>query len=390
MPPRISLKSFLARARTSLTLPTGQRLNPLTFVVGNEAADLDSLCSALVLAYIRSNTAPHTLHVPLSNIPREDLALRTEMTAVLRHAGLTPADLLTLTELPSLKPEDTRWVLVDHNSLTGQLGQFAGRVVGCVDHHVDEGAVGKDVQPRVIEPCGSCISLIINEERESWDELSGLQLEEGDVAEEDEKLAKLALAPILIDTVNLTAQSKTKDKDVSAAAFLESKISDPHFKRDDYFREIAEVQQDISQLSFRDIFRKDYKEWSDANISLGVSSIPQHFEYLVNKAETADVFIDELAKWAKEKGLDIVSIMTASAGEDGEFTRQLLVWGLSDGGKAAVRKFVEMADGLKLQTWRDGELDEGQSRLAWQQGDVASSRKQVAPLLREAMKSVGA
>ena len=61
--------------------------------------DLDSLCSALLFAYFRTHTPPHTLHIPLSNLPRADLALRPELNAVLNPAGLKPEDLVTLSDL---------------------------------------------------------------------------------------------------------------------------------------------------------------------------------------------------------------------------------------------------------------------------------------------------
>ena len=54
--------------------------------------DLDSLCSAIVLAYLRTHSPPHTLHIPISNLPRDDLSLRPEMAAVLSHAGLASDD----------------------------------------------------------------------------------------------------------------------------------------------------------------------------------------------------------------------------------------------------------------------------------------------------------
>ncbi|KAI9152139.1 putative exopolyphosphatase [Paramyrothecium foliicola] len=390
MVPRFSLKSFLASAKSALTAPAGQRKLPLTFVVGNEAADLDSLCSALVLAYIHSHTPPKTLHIPLSNIPRADLALRTEMTAVLKHAGLTPADLITLSDLPTLKPEETRWLLVDHNSLTGQLTRYSNQVFGCVDHHVDEGSVEPDAQPRVIEPCGSCMSLVVQEGRAAWDALAKEAETNEEDAEELKKLAKLAFAPVLIDTVNFTAANKVKDSDVRAASYLDAQLRDNAFQRDAYYKEIAAVQEDISQLSFRDIFRKDYKEWTEDGTLLGISSVPQNFEYMVAEAGGPDVLVAELARWAEERRLDVVAVMTA-ANSDGHFERQLLARGVSDEGAAALERFVGIAAGLELEPWRGGELDgEGGRRRAWQQGDLASSRKQVAPLLREAMKKIRA
>ncbi|KAH8687067.1 hypothetical protein BGZ61DRAFT_50252 [Ilyonectria robusta] len=385
MPPRQSLQAFLATARNALSTPAAQRTAPLTFVVGNESADLDSLSSAVVYAYIRTYTSPHTLHIPLSNLPRADLALRTEMTAVLKAAGLAPSDLLTLSDLPEMDPNDTHWMLVDHNCLTGPLKQYAGRIFGCIDHHTDEFSVSQSVSPRVVEPCGSCMSLVVEETRQAWDALSR-DVEDGDAADEDEKLAKIGLASILSDTINLTAKAKVRAKDPRAVAFLEAKIRDPTFDRTRYFDEISAVKEDISSLSFRDIFRKDYKEWDEAGLKLGISCSVQGFDYFVAKAGGARPLLDDLAGWVRERGLDVAGLMCTSH-PGGDFQRHLLVWGLTDEGRAAVERFRAVgADALQLETWGDGVLDDGVARSAWRQHNLAASRKQVAPLLREALK----
>ncbi|KAM0346716.1 hypothetical protein ACHAPU_005431 [Fusarium lateritium] len=386
MASRLSLACFLAKAKATLTAPAAQRKTPLTFVVGNESADLDSLCSALVYAYMRTHTPPHTLHIPLSNLPRDDLALRTEMSAVLKHAGLTLKDLLTLSELPDLKPEETSWLLVDHNSLTGPLKTFSDRVTGCVDHHADENVIGKDANPRVVEPCGSCMSLVVDETRKIWEEISNQEAEGSDAASENEKLIKLALAPIISDTINLTAKSKVREQDLKAVSFLEERVKDKSFSRTSYFDEISAVKEDISDLSFRDIFRKDYKEWDGSGLKLGISCVVQDFDYLFAKAGAAEPLISAFEDWAKERNLDVASIMTTSH-PNGEFQRHLLVWGITREGREAADRFVKAGDQLQLETWRGGELDDHEhKRFAWRQKDLASSRKQVAPLLREALK----
>ncbi|KAL6912834.1 hypothetical protein FSST1_010594 [Fusarium sambucinum] len=384
MSTRLSLGGFLVKAKAALTAPAAQRKGPLTFVVGNESADLDSLCSAVVYAYLRSHAPPHTLHIPLSNLPREDLALRTEMSAVLKHAGLTLKDLLTLSELPDLKPEETRWLLVDHNSLTGPLTKYSEQVTGCVDHHADEDVVKKDANPRVIETCGSCMSLVVDETSQIWQELSTKDAEDSDAATENEKLVRLAIGPIMSDTINMTAEAKVREQDTKAVAFLEERMT---FDRTAYFDEISAVKEDISELSLRDVFRKDYKEWNGSGLKLGISCVVQNFDYLVKKAGNSEPLLDAFEEWVKERNLDVASIMTTSH-PDGEFQRHLLVWGISDQGREAVDRFVaDSGEKLKLETWKDGELDKhGHSRFAWRQHDLASSRKQVAPLLREALK----
>lgn len=341
--------------------------------------------------------------MPLSNLPRADLGLRPEMTAVLRRAGLSPADLVTLDELPlpsspaashaahgRLAPDDTRWVLVDHNALTGPLraAGFPPRVVGCIDHHVDEGEVPADARPRLVEPCGSCMSLIVRECRDAWDHLSRHD------STGDDDLVRLGLAAILLDTVNLGAKEKVKHADLAAVRYLEAKARDAPFDRTEYYDAVCAVKEDIEALPFRDIFRKDYKEWHDGGLALGVSCVVQGFPYLVEKADgSADAFLRHLAAWAAERSLDLAAVMTTSS-PAGRFERHLLVWGLGERGAAAADRFARAAaDTLRLEPWAGARLGAApgsrDARFAWRQRELVASRKQVAPLLREAMRCRG-
>ncbi|KAK6957751.1 hypothetical protein Daesc_000539 [Daldinia eschscholtzii] len=414
MPPQKSLQAFLATARAALTAPPSKRTTPLHFVLGNESADLDSLCSTLFLAYIRSHSPPHVLHIPLCYLPRDDLSLRPEFAAVLKYAAVTTDDVLTLTELPGgdngLKPEDTRWLLVDHNVMTGSLGQtYGSRVVGCIDHHDDEGKVPADAKPRVIQKCGSCMSLVVEQCSEAWQALAKREEDDSNTGKDalpiGSQLAYLALAPILIDTANLGNKDKTTTHDERAVGIAETRLragfesgsgsgSGGGYDREAFFAEVAALKEDVSYMSFRDIFRKDYKEWEEGNLKLGTSSAPRAFAFLVRKAGSEDAFAKELEKWCEEKDIDVMVLLT-TAKDDGEFRRELLIW--ARGGKGvvdAVKAFVEKGgkEKLGLDTWGEGKLDledggEGWRRC-WTQERVEYSRKQIAPMLREAIKGV--
>jgi exopolyphosphatase len=228
------------------------------------------------------------------------------------------------------------------------------------------------------------MSLVVDEERQIWEELSTKDAEDSDAATENDKLVRLAIGPIISDTINMTAEAKVRERDLKAVSFLEERMT---FDRTAYFDEISAVKEDISDLSFRDIFRKDYKEWNGSGLKLGISCVVQNFDYLVSKAGAAEPMLDAFEDWVKERKLDVASIMTTSH-PDGEFQRHLLVWGISDEGREAVDRFVaDAGEKLKLETYKDGELDQhGHSRFAWRQHELAASRKQVAPLLREALK----
>ena len=93
----------------------------------------------------------------------------------------------------------------------------------------------------------------------------------------DAQLASLALAPILIDTTNITNEHKVTDADVNATKYLVSLISaEPgtRFDRNEYFKKITAAKNDIGHLSLPDILRKDYKQWTEAgSVNLGISSV---------------------------------------------------------------------------------------------------------------------
>lgn len=372
-------------------------------MIGNESADLDSLCCAVVLAYLRTYTSTsksNTFYVPLSNLPRADLTLRPELIPVLSHANLKPSDLITLSDLPldterfsRLHPDKTRWLLVDHNALQGELGKVYGtRLVGCIDHHDEEGKVPRESrdEPRIVKKSGSCSSLVVETCKGAWDALSAKSTTNEEKTW-DTELAYLALAPVLIDTTNLTIESKVTSADTEAVKYLESRISgfDSNFDTGKYFQELSAAKHDIEELSLKDILRKDYKQWSEAGSTiLGISSVVKDVQFLIEKAGSGALFLDALENFAKERDLSICSIMT-TANQDGKFKRELFVWGLDEKGVKAVKKFkTDSTKKLGLKQWKKETLDSdgnGQLRQCWWQENVENSRKQVAPLLRAAV-----
>ncbi|CAK7264691.1 Exopolyphosphatase [Sporothrix epigloea] len=434
MPPR-SLGAFLKAARTALTAPASQRPRPLTIVVGNESADLDSLCSAILLAYLRSHTPSLNagLHVPLCNLERRDLALRPELQAALSGSRsgtesggqvVSLDSLITLTDLPeNLAAADARWLLVDHNALTGDLAKrFQKSVVGCIDHHVDEGVVPQLDEtaaggaPRIIETCGSCASLVVDYAKDTWRDLAEREPDEAT----DRILARLALAPILIDTTNLQSVNKTVEVDRQAASVAESILTaastgtreaavtafnpaytaDLMYDRAAFFGELSHLKNDLSSFSYGEILRKDYKQWSERTSShtpmtCGISSVAQGLGYLLEKIGDREALLDALQAHARERKLDLAAIMTVQH-DEGVFVRQLLLWAYTPEAAKAAKSFIETnREKLDLKPWGHGQLDytgseaeaEGKWRTCWTHG-TKFSRKQVAPLVRDAMKSV--
>ena len=344
--------------------------------------------------------------MPLANLLHNDLSLRPEVSPVLSRANLAPSDLITLSDLPpysslaaELNPEKTRWILVDHNAFQGRLGELYGsRVVGCIDHHDEENKVPKECEGemRIVRKSGSCASLVVEYCREAWEGLSSLQAQSQQQDEEtkgwDAELARVALAPVLIDTNDLLSESKTMPVDRAAVEYLESKIvaqEGEKYDRGEFFKDISRAKEDIMFLPLADILRKDYKQWDTASgIKLGVSSIVKDIQSLIQKVGGDGEFLDTVVKFARERELSIVSLMTTSH-LNGTFRRELLVWAIDEDGAKAMRKFEgDSRETLGLEKWGEGSLDleGGGFRRCWWQNKLDNSRKQVAPLLRTSIE----
>ncbi|KAK6439331.1 Exopolyphosphatase [Oleoguttula sp. CCFEE 5521] len=401
---RMSVRTFLVHAK--------KRLNQLhsingttSFVVGNESADLDSISSSIVYAYIQSSTVEarksNSFTIPVTNIPAADLGLRPELTALLRHAYIQPEELITLDDISRVSPppETTSWTLVDHNALTGNLApSFAPQVNSVIDHHDDEKAISPSAQPRIIAKSGSCASLVVNHLRPTWDTISSSSSNIGAALGQtsyhitddfaftstwDGQVAYLALGAILIDTQSLTSEDKVTEHDQQAVKYLEARINaslrlGKGYDRDRLFRELTEAKIDLGDLSVRDCLRKDYKEWTEGDLKLGISSVVKSVAWL-EKREGG--LVGAMRKWAKERDLAILAVMTAFTDGEGEFARELVVMATENGTVAEAAERFENASSQELQlkdselkAQRDVDVDVPYLRQ-WTQGNLAASRK---------------
>ncbi|KAK2763040.1 Exopolyphosphatase [Arachnomyces sp. PD_36] len=330
-------------------------------------------------------------------------------------------------------------------------------VVGCVDHHVDESYVPppshlSGFETRVIQTgVGSCASLVVRDLRSRglWNDGpapradldffesggSNASPEEEVAAIYESQVAKLALAAILIDTANMTAEDKVSEVDYAAVGFLEDKIQrgikaeracgrSDGWDRDQFYEEILHAKRtSLENLTVQEALGRDFKEWTETTVSgtstedvkLGICSVVSPLSWLISKSKDSnneniekndgisgkEVFFNELKQFASTKDLHVVAVMTAfqSSNPDKSFQRELLVWALNEKPIESLRRFESDATTkLGLGPWEtDGDgnaSDDGQEvnlsnssqwRRIWNQAVVSQSRKQVAPLLRNAI-----
>ena len=465
---------FLSSTRSFALSSTPKK--PFTLVLGNASADLDSAFSAITYAYCKSNAKESNLHIPLinlSNVPSSDLwRLRAEYGTALRQAvnynngddeqnkALLADHLTTIADI--IDNPNSRFhtlftgrssenakndadsqiplVLVDHNSPT-----VSGRGVdeatfkqytilaGCIDHHLDEKAVPDSASPRTIEadPApGSCTSLVV-----SYLRAEGLLKTEPETNEDehedddDAEIAKLALAPILIDTSNLS--SKVQDVDAESVAFLEQLISakgardtitadavrSSQWNRKSFFASIAARKTNsLNLLTTKEILDRDYKAWTETRaiednndnnttgekshqVTVGFSTVVRPLSWLLREQQAGE-FVRDIEAFAREQEprLDLHVLMTAFTDDskdgdgEGEFRRELMIVGCSEEGNGVVDGVArEGVNEFRLGAWEEhGELvkilqDNKKGRVYWQR-DLSKSRKQVAPFVRKVMR----
>ncbi|KAJ8610123.1 hypothetical protein MRB53_038730 [Persea americana] len=409
---RTSIRTYLIQAKRRLQQLSTSHEQLGRFVVGNESADLDSITSALIYGYIESNRnrslSPDSLVIPIANLPAADLKLRTELTTLLKHADVDPSHLITLDDIEgaSLKKEQCSWTLVDHNILTGPLTKLVSKISGVIDHHDDEGQIPNDADPKVLMKSGSCCSLVINHLRPVLDEIRSRSSSIGAaIAQDDGRLlddtayssnwtaqaAKVALGPILIDTINMTDGDKVTDHDRKAVKYLEALINiapriGKDYDRDRFFNKLNDAKNDIDGLSIRDILRKDYKEWSEGDLKLGTAVVVKPISYL---SERSDKIAEEVQAFAAEKELQLVAVMTAFE-TDGQFAREVALFCLGSENAVEVAKKFEQSTTSELKLEKlvvdYGEAKDILWSCTWKQNNLAASRKRTAPLLREAMR----
>ena len=357
-----SFQTYLASCRDLLADSSAK-----TIVIGNEAADLDSMASSLAYAYFLAseNQQSDQHYIPVMPIPRADFKLRTEAVYVSNKAGINLKEVIFFDEidLAAIMAANGKLVLVDHNKLAVNL-DFSEKVVAILDHHVDENLY-QTAQPRIIEMVGSTATLVSQE------------INKNDSALLDKKIATLLLGTILLDTVNLVPEAGrvTPADNEAAQLLLPIFAADQHH----FFNTVQEEKFNVESLSTTDLLRKDYKQWQLGEAACGIGSVLMPVKKWTKRdPDLAKAFVD----FAIERGLEVLLAMNAYT--DPDFKRDLVIYATNQEMHDTLLNEMQ-AKGLELNTIVTAEINEPSFGIIsyYSQGNLAISRKKLHPILSD-------
>ncbi len=346
-----------------------QAQNADLIVMGNQGADLDSIASALVLAWHLSLKQPEKNIAALIAIPRNELRLRPEAAFVFAEAKINSDNLLFLDDidLETLLAKGSELILVDHNHLPVNLSQWEHRVTAVIDHHHDRRDF-MHAAPRLIAKVGSTATLV-----------GELVLQVGGVI--DASSARLLLSAILLDTVNLNVESgRCTDRDQEVASQLLAICGED---QDSYYQRLNFAQHDLSALTSQELLGRDFKEWDFPAGKYGMSTVLrsltdwQHLE--------ADL-VDTVAKFALKKELTFLIVMLASQSPD--FQREIIIFCQEIGLHEKLTAYLDTQQ-LDLSCISGPEKVVGERGYVsfYSQGNVSISRKKLQPLVHSYLAS---
>jgi exopolyphosphatase len=343
-------------------------------VIGNEAADLDSMVSAILYGRLASargaSDAPPV--VPVVNCPRGDFVLRTEAVYLFAALGLDLEALLFIDEIDLERLHRAgrlRLTLVDHNILSADQADHADAVAAIIDHHQD-GGLYPQAKPRTIEPVGSAATLVAEAMLRDRPALI------------DAGSATLLLGTILLDTVNMDpAAERVTAKDQAVAAQL-GEISGAD--ADDLFARLWAEKFDVSGLGTGDLLRKDYKGWETPSGTYGMSSVPTSLEAWAAKDPGLVAGLDA---FLRSRDLFCLVAMMAYSDADGDFRRELAVYAPDPELASGLTSMLETSD-LALSRVPPAALSDPGQAMFFSLGNTIS-RKRLQPLLHRFLSGQG-
>ncbi|XP_004632547.1 exopolyphosphatase PRUNE1 [Octodon degus] len=348
------MEDYLQGCRAAL-----QESRPLHVVLGNEACDLDSMVSALALAfYLTKTTEAEEVFIPVLNIKRSELPLRAV----------------------HLAEEDNHHHREKH--CLGRGKQVAA--LSCQNLQSDsalEESVAEVIDHRPIEqkhcpPCpvsvelvGSCATLVAERILQGAPEIL------------DRETAALLHGTIILDCVNMDLKiGKATPKDKEYVEKLEALFPDLP-ERNEIFDCLQKAKFDVSGLTTEQMLRKDQKVIYTQGVKAAISAVYMDLVAFLQRPG----LLQDLSALCQAHSCDALVAMTIFFNTHNEPVRQLAVFCPQVALRMMICGALECSHSpvLKLTPIPTTHPD----LQAYLQGNTQVSRKKLLPLLQEALSA---
>lgn len=329
--------------------------------VGNESCDLDSIVCAISLAHYMAQQNKTIPSLPLLQCSRADFALRTDAVWLFSQLQLETAHLIFAEDARSTL-QTVRKVsvtLVDHATPTGPLLELSNmHVAGVIDHHLSPPPPTGQLEPFVVEPVGSCATLVaeklLGEENYSI----------------PKQIASLLLGAILLDTVGLEEKSgRVTEKDKEMAERLGHLVD---MSSTELYSNLSEARLATSGLTTHQLLRKDLKCVVAGEHSLGFSSVTCQLSPELLSRDDVEQAVQTVCQ---SRGLTVLVVLGVAVGA-ASVSRQIAIF---------QPEGSDVADAVASQLESDKELQCQRSPSSFcvllHQGNPSLSRKHILPLV---------
>ena len=403
------LKLFLKKQLSllsSLSLTSSLSLSSSCKIyIGNEAGDADSIISSLCMAYLRSKKDNNidSIHLPLVCVNRKDIHLRHDVELLLQSIKLDLNDLICIDDLSITssnnkdnQENNIKFILLDHNVISNKvINKFNNNnqninidnsIEEIIDHHIDGGqylqcngknrniAWNKDTNTAAVASTCTLVSEIYLSE---------------DQILLDSDISTLLMGVISLDTYNMDLTlGKFTNRDQIIYDELQKRCLNIGIDRNELFNMLINAKTDINfwrSLHPSDQLILDYKlfESSLSKIFFGMSSVLLPVTEFINHIDVLTVIEDYLTE-NKENKLDILVIMSFVTNPTP--TRELLLLSHSEERLQEIYKFIDTNHKSLDLSSIDININMKEKNLcglAFKQGNLKMTRKQVAPILQQ-------
>ena len=377
---------FLSRCRHLFNnqIKTSSQLDPVTFIIGNQSADLDSIISSICLAYYKFIKSNEISYLPVLNTTVDIIEGKDECKYFFNYHKISTKDFIFLNELANksnneIKFSNAKIFLVDHNKLDDLevALKFENHVVGVIDHHQDEN--------EFLNACKNEIRLIDNTIASNSLLISELIMnhECPELKDADSSLFSALLFAVLADTncMSLT-RSRITSRDSVIFDYLVRKSG---LNLDDVTKLYSQIDDlrvnNSKNKSIEEILKSDYKQWTinkfNKTIKYGISSAIIEPRVWIEK-ENKTKWLNEVLNFKMKNNLSCLFILAVFTDHNNKLCRELLVFGDKYLSENFLKKMITQNEITDYETFQS---DEDLCCLWMKPNDPKHTRKIWQPLI---------